>query len=70
MQPIQRNPQLDDIISYIDPQDGKRRPAIVTQVNSAESVNLMFVNAGGTGGTRTSVSRGADAGNWDFVAYA
>lgn len=70
MQPLQRIPQVDDIIKYRDPSDGKWCPAIVTNVGTAESVNLRYVNSGGTGMSATSVSRGGDVRNWDFVQYS
>lgn len=67
MQPSQ--PKIDDIVSYIDPSDGKSCAAIVTHVFSTECVNLNFVNRGGTGTSASSVSRGGDKGHWDFVQY-
>ena len=70
MEPIKRTPKVNDIIQYIDPADGKPCPARVTQVHSAEGVNLQFVNTGGTGTSATSVERGGDPGKWDFVQYA
>lgn len=72
MDPIKRAPKANDVIRYLDTSrtpSGEWRPAIVTQVHNAEGVNLDYINSYGTATSATSVSRGGNAGNWDFVSY-